>query len=163
MCVNKENNFVWQVLSQGDHLFCNCTRQMKNQSSMLSFFICPRSDFQTLVWVLSTKSPGLLSDFLQMLLSYSESKFFCTNLNVKNLNLVLRSDMFCAAAVRKEISDETDRMTGRGKGISPVPIHLSVYSPNGESWRTVEFFLRILPCLLNSIRSSYVKGFRWFW
>jgi hypothetical protein len=45
--------------------------------------------------------------------------------------------MFCAAAVRKEISDETDRMTGRGKGISPVPIHLSVYSPNGEGGRTV--------------------------
>lgn len=36
-----------------------------------------------------------------------------------------------AAAVRKEISDETDRMTGRGKGISVVPIQLSVYSPNG--------------------------------
>jgi len=34
------------------------------------------------------------------------------------------------AAVRKEISDETDRITGRGKGISVVPIHLSVYSPN---------------------------------
>ncbi|KAG0555997.1 hypothetical protein KC19_11G019000 [Ceratodon purpureus] len=34
------------------------------------------------------------------------------------------------AAVRKEISDETDRITGRSKQISPVPIHLSVYSPN---------------------------------
>lgn len=36
-----------------------------------------------------------------------------------------------AAAVRKEISDETDRITGRSKQISPVPIHLSIYSPNG--------------------------------
>ncbi|KAJ6810928.1 dynamin-related protein 1E-like [Iris pallida] len=34
------------------------------------------------------------------------------------------------ALVRKEIQDETDRMTGRSKMISPVPIHLSIYSPN---------------------------------
>lgn len=38
----------------------------------------------------------------------------------------------CAAAVRKEISDETDRETGRSKTISTVPIYLSIYSPNGE-------------------------------
>nr|GEW03650.1 dynamin-like protein [Tanacetum cinerariifolium] len=34
------------------------------------------------------------------------------------------------AAVRKEISDETDRETGKTKQISSVPIHLSIYSPN---------------------------------
>ncbi|KAK9926964.1 hypothetical protein M0R45_024170 [Rubus argutus] len=34
------------------------------------------------------------------------------------------------SAVRKEISDETDRETGRSKQISSVPIHLSIYSPN---------------------------------
>ncbi|XP_074273123.1 dynamin-related protein 5A [Silene latifolia] len=34
------------------------------------------------------------------------------------------------AAVRKEIADETDRETGQSKGISSVPIHLSIYSPN---------------------------------
>ncbi|KAF3445326.1 hypothetical protein FNV43_RR10502 [Rhamnella rubrinervis] len=34
------------------------------------------------------------------------------------------------AMVRKEIQDETDRITGRTKQISPVPIHLSIYSPN---------------------------------
>ncbi|XVE99896.1 hypothetical protein REPUB_Repub03eG0240600 [Reevesia pubescens] len=34
------------------------------------------------------------------------------------------------AMVRKEIQDETDRMTGKTKQISPVPIHLSIYSPN---------------------------------
>ncbi|XP_044503663.1 dynamin-related protein 5A-like [Mangifera indica] len=34
------------------------------------------------------------------------------------------------AAVRQEISDETDRETGRSKAISGVPIHLSIYSPN---------------------------------
>lgn len=33
--------------------------------------------------------------------------------------------------VRKEIQDETDRVTGRSKQISPVPIHLSIYSPHG--------------------------------
>ncbi|KAH1074942.1 hypothetical protein J1N35_027270 [Gossypium stocksii] len=32
--------------------------------------------------------------------------------------------------VRKEIQDETDRMTGKSKQISPVPIHLTIYSPN---------------------------------
>ncbi|KAG9140647.1 hypothetical protein Leryth_006842 [Lithospermum erythrorhizon] len=32
--------------------------------------------------------------------------------------------------VRKEIADETDRVTGKTKQISPVPIHLSIYSPN---------------------------------
>ncbi|TQE13445.1 hypothetical protein C1H46_001012 [Malus baccata] len=34
------------------------------------------------------------------------------------------------AAVRQEISDETDRETGRSKAISTVPIHLSIFSPN---------------------------------
>ncbi|KAJ9680425.1 hypothetical protein PVL29_019680 [Vitis rotundifolia] len=34
------------------------------------------------------------------------------------------------ALVRKEIQDETDRITGRTKQISNVPIHLSIYSPN---------------------------------
>uniref|UniRef100_A0A7N0TI03 Dynamin-related protein 1E n=1 Tax=Kalanchoe fedtschenkoi TaxID=63787 RepID=A0A7N0TI03_KALFE len=34
------------------------------------------------------------------------------------------------AVVRKEIQDETDRITGMTKQISPVPIHLSIYSPN---------------------------------
>ncbi|KAJ0981262.1 hypothetical protein J5N97_009517 [Dioscorea zingiberensis] len=34
------------------------------------------------------------------------------------------------AAVRKEISDETDRITGKSKQISNVPIHLSIYSPH---------------------------------
>ncbi|KAF7808603.1 dynamin-related protein 1C [Senna tora] len=34
------------------------------------------------------------------------------------------------ASVRKEISDETDRITGKTKQISNIPIHLSIYSPN---------------------------------
>ena len=40
--------------------------------------------------------------------------------------------MNLTAAVRKEVSDETDRVTGKSKQISPIPIHLSIYSPNGE-------------------------------
>jgi dynamin GTPase len=36
-----------------------------------------------------------------------------------------------AAAVRQEISDETDRITGKSKAISNIPIQLSIYSPNG--------------------------------
>ncbi|KAL1314815.1 hypothetical protein HN51_041644 [Arachis hypogaea] len=32
--------------------------------------------------------------------------------------------------VRQEIQDETDRVTGKTKQISPIPIHLSIYSPN---------------------------------
>lgn len=34
--------------------------------------------------------------------------------------------------VRKEIEDETDRVTGGNKGISNIPINLRVYSPHGN-------------------------------
>ena len=34
--------------------------------------------------------------------------------------------------VRQEIEDETSRVTGKNKGISPIPINLRVYSPNGK-------------------------------
>lgn len=33
--------------------------------------------------------------------------------------------------VRKEIEDDTDRVTGQNKGISNIPINLRVYSPHG--------------------------------
>lgn len=56
---------------------------------------------------------------------------------------------FLSALVRKEIQDETDRVTGKTKQISPVPIHLSIYSPNGIlcSWYFI-FHWRIvhIPC-----------------
>ena len=35
------------------------------------------------------------------------------------------------AMVRKEIEDETDRVTGQNKGISNIPINLRVFSPHG--------------------------------
>lgn len=34
--------------------------------------------------------------------------------------------------IRKEIEDETDRVTGSNKGISNIPINLRVYSPHGN-------------------------------
>lgn len=40
---------------------------------------------------------------------------------------------YYAAMVRNEIQDETDRLTGKSKQISPVPIHLSIFSPNGNN------------------------------
>lgn len=43
--------------------------------------------------------------------------------------------------IRKEIEDETDRITGQNKGISPIPINLRIFSPNGT-------FLNTFPNLL---------------
>ncbi|KAK6146702.1 hypothetical protein DH2020_020571 [Rehmannia glutinosa] len=42
----------------------------------------------------------------------------------------IRAFLDSAAAVRQEIADETDRITGKSKQISNIPIHLSIYSPN---------------------------------
>ena len=36
------------------------------------------------------------------------------------------------AEIRKEIEDETDRVTGSNKGISNLPINLRVHSPHGN-------------------------------
>lgn len=49
------------------------------------------------------------------------------------------------ALVRKEIEDETNRMTGKSKQISPVPIHLSIYSPNGKELILL-YFIQV-PCI----------------
>lgn len=35
--------------------------------------------------------------------------------------------------VRKEIEAETERVTGKTKNVSPIPINLRVYSPHGKS------------------------------
>jgi len=47
--------------------------------------------------------------------------------------------------VRKEIEDDTDRVTGQNKGISNIPINLRVYSPHGICF-TVFNILRLLFC-----------------
>lgn len=52
--------------------------------------------------------------------------------------------------VRLEIEAETDRLTGSNKGISPIPINLRVYSPNGNTHTTQSllfFFSSIYLCL----------------
>ena len=63
--------------------------------------------------------------------SFEQFSSFCTYIMASCL---IFSVVSCAAAVRKEIADETDRETGggRSKQISSVPIYLSIYSPNGE-------------------------------
>ena len=52
------------------------------------------------------------------------------------------------ALVRKEIQDETDRVTGKSKMISPVPIHLSIYSPNGKKINLHHFCPLCRACLI---------------
>ena len=49
--------------------------------------------------------------------------------------------------VRGEIEAETDRITGSNKGISPVPINLRVYSPNGKCCIFFIYPLKIFICL----------------
>jgi len=43
--------------------------------------------------------------------------------------------------VRKEIEDDTDRITGQNKGISNVPINLRVYSPHGLCLQFLQLFI----------------------
>jgi len=42
--------------------------------------------------------------------------------------------------VRKEIEDETDRVTGKNKGISNIPINLRVHSPHGKYTSSFELW-----------------------
>jgi hypothetical protein len=84
---------------------------------------------------------------MQMVAKYIEDTFACNEFCVVSASCYLGNDwswtdssykhagewwyLFSAALVRKEIQDETDRLTGKTKQISPVPIHLSIYSPHG--------------------------------
>lgn len=63
--------------------------------------------------------------------------------------------------VRKEIEDETDRLTEKTKRISPVPIHLRIYSPNGKEFIfifTFSFFGVICTALFLDLETL-----SWFW
>ena len=51
-------------------------------------------------------------------------------------------------AIRKEIEDETDRLTGTNKGVSNIPINLRVYSPYGMVWYGI---LSMLHCSITTI------------
>lgn len=64
-------------------------------------------------------------------------------MNIKKfINTVLFFILY-VALVRKEIQDETDRLTGKTKQISPVPIHLSIYSPFGKHLYLLPFILSL--------------------
>ena len=58
-------------------------------------------------------------------------------------------------AVRKEIEDETDRITGKNKGISNVPINLRVYSPHGR------YNILVLLAVFNAEYQSIQKTGNW--
>ncbi|CDY35024.1 BnaC06g13620D [Brassica napus] len=84
----------------------------------------------------------LLSDFysVEMEISSDENRAkncqFLSSGKSSALESIVGKDFLPrgSAAVRKEIQDETDRETGRSKAISSVPIHRSIYSPDG--WDT---------------------------
>lgn len=40
-------------------------------------------------------------------------------------------------SIRKEIEDETDRVTGSNRGISNLPINLRVHSPHGNYFEKI--------------------------
>lgn len=65
------------------------------------------------------------------------------------------------AAVRQEISDETDRETGRSsKVISTVPIHLSIFSPNGKrSYCTSYICIKKITKYALGVLRSCTQGF----
>lgn len=53
--------------------------------------------------------------------------------------------------VRSEIQQETDRVTGKTKQISPLPINLSIYSPNGAfNLCYVTFIYHVLAFVVDS-------------
>lgn len=67
--------------------------------------------------------------------------------------------------VRSEIEAETDRITGSNKGISPIPINLRVYSPNGNGHNILNVFIIIMLYLVHirlyeSVRFNAVNIFK---
>lgn len=68
---------------------------------------------------------------LQFRLLFHEKRFSISVVSSFEFDNLLLNCL--TAAVRIEIQDETDRITGKSKQISPVPIHLSIYSPNGKA------------------------------
>lgn len=106
--------------------------------SYLYNWIVPECSWVKFVWYLFCTLQGLSYGYNMFSNLYLAARCItCFNDVIFNfltplltlLFLYILSDL---AAVRKEIQDETDRETGRTKGISPVPIHLSVYSPHGK-------------------------------
>ncbi|KAL2340629.1 hypothetical protein Fmac_008569 [Flemingia macrophylla] len=71
-------------------------------------------------------------------------------------NLALDKDrdlvFYLHSAVRQEISNETDHITGKTKAISNIPIQLSIYSPHEGQSET------IVQDIENMVRSYIVKA-----
>uniref|UniRef100_A0A7N2MC57 Uncharacterized protein n=1 Tax=Quercus lobata TaxID=97700 RepID=A0A7N2MC57_QUELO len=63
------------------------------------------------------------------LTKYSVLRFYKDTVG-QNLLTFHKPCLEAKALVCKEIQDETDRITGKTKQISPVPIHLSICAPN---------------------------------
>ena len=66
-----------------------------------------------------------------------------------------------AASVRKEIADETDRITGKTKQISNIPIHLSIYSPHGLHLHHLLNYTLNASYSLNNNSEKIMKDFIW--
>ena len=62
------------------------------------------------------------------------------------------------AMVRKEIEDETDRLTGSNKGISNIPINLRVFSPHGENWLRIVLTSILFLCCNVVARVEHHQG-----
>lgn len=77
-------------------------------------------------------NPYVLRDCYSNAYSVFPFSFVCLEMEIAVWRHCLTVLCSYAAMVRKEIQDETDRITGKSKQISPVPIHLSIYSPNGN-------------------------------
>lgn len=75
--------------------------------------------------------------FLSLMFSFPFSLIWKTNVSMLTLVLIFGHLIPSAAMVRAEIQDETDRVTGKTKQISPIPIHLSIHSPNGRLFVTI--------------------------
>lgn len=69
--------------------------------------------------------------------------------------------------VRQEIEAETDRLTGSNKGISPIPINLRVYSPNGttHTFTNSAFLVPVLNIRLTTftVPSFLCQCWTWPW
>jgi len=125
-----------QELLLGDPLFCSFTRLTRVAESTLNFFTFQGrgSPISVLNYVLFLCHCSLLAIFRELV-----SVFFFVSRWLMIIAffmfgfvfICVNGNIIYAAAVRKEIQDETDRETGRTKQISSVPIHLSIYSPNG--------------------------------
>lgn len=122
-----------QGLLLGVLLSCNFIRSMKEENMQN---LCTSLEKDSLILVsffsLSQKRGLLVLIIVDKLLHFVIVRSLVTELSFLNPSHMLILTVFCVAAVRKEIADETDRETGRSKQISSVPIHLSIYSPNGE-------------------------------